>query len=46
MKKITVAFCLRDWDWGELQERDKLAREEECVNCGEGITSEDMQEGK
>ena len=43
MKKLTVAFRLRAYGWEGLQERDELAREEECVNCREGIIIEDIK---
>jgi len=46
MKKLTVSFRLRTYGWEGLQERDELAREEECVNCREGILSEVIKGGK
>ena len=46
MKKLTDAFCLRDWDWEELQERDNLARDVGCFNCVKMIIIEDIREGK
>ena len=46
MKKLTVAFRLRALGWEGMQERDELAREEECVNCGELIIIEDIKEEK
>jgi len=46
MKKLTVACCVRAYVWEGLQERCKLTREEGCVNCEEGIVSENIKEGK